>query len=63
MRSNQEEILNKLCLICKRPNRFHKAFWSPYQNCYVRQSISDDMAYYPLVASNDHYACIDNLEF
>ena len=59
----QEEILNKACLVCKRPNRFHKAFWSPYQNCYVRQSIEKDWNDNLLVPSSDHYAMVDNLEY
>jgi len=58
-----EEILDKSCFICGRPNRFHRVFWSPYQNCYIRQVIDDEWLDEPLVPSSDHYAMVDNLEY
>lgn len=61
-----DEILNKLCLICGKANRFHKVFWSPHFGCYTRQTIEDvwiDHVHIEFVPSNDHYACIDNLEY
>lgn len=60
-----EELLNKACLICGKANRFHRVFWSPFRNCYIRQTVDeawldDDVTFVP---SHDHYACIDNLEY
>lgn len=60
------EILDKHCLICKRPNRFHRVFWSPNTNGYQRQVIEDawlERRGIKFVPSTDHYACIDNLEY
>jgi len=58
-----EEILDKACLICGRKNRYHRVFWSPYYRMFMRQNVSDDEAYEPLVSSADHYTCLDNLEY
>lgn len=62
-----DEILNKPCLICGKANRFHRVFWSPNSNGFIRQSINDfeveQFVGFPLVSSDDHYACIDNLKY
>ena len=58
-----QEILDKACLVCGRANRFHRVFWSPQEECYIRQSIEDDLLTSPLVPSSDHYAIVDNLEY
>lgn len=60
-----EEVLSKPCLICGKENRFHRVFWSPRGNCYIRQTIDDAWLEdgITLVPSQDHYACIDNLEY
>jgi len=62
-----EAVLLKPCLICGKENRFHRVFWSPYRNCYMRQSIESDAWLggdgTTFVPSSDHYACIDNLEY
>ena len=54
--------VTSLCLICKRENRFHKVFYSPY-GYYVKQLINDKESLEPLVPSNDHYAIVDNLQY
>lgn len=60
-----DEVFRKPCLICGRENRFHKVFWSPRMNGYMRQMTED--SWLPkgveLVPSSNHYACIDNLEY
>lgn len=58
-----DEILTKPCLICGKENRFHRVFWSPRGECYIRQMIEDEWVERALVPSHDHYACIDNLEY
>jgi hypothetical protein len=61
--NNDEEILNKSCLICGKLNRYHTVFWSPYYGCYVKQSFYTDDTLKIFVPSHDHYACINNLEY
>jgi hypothetical protein len=55
------ETLNKRCIKCGQLNRFHKVFFCPDNNYYVRQGISEDWNGAPLVTS--HRALIDNLEY
>lgn len=60
-----DSILTTPCLICGRENRYHRIFWSPRSQCYIRQMIEDEWLEpgVVLVKSSDHYACIDNLEY
>jgi len=51
-------ILQKLCLICKIPNMYHRVFWNPAYNGYSQQHIESDSYW-----TTDHYAIIDNLMY
>jgi hypothetical protein len=53
--------LNKRCIVCGQLNRFHKVFFCPDRNYYVRQAIDKDFFDEPLVT--DHRAIVDNLEY
>lgn len=55
-----KEILDKPCLVCKKPNRFHKVFWSP-QGYFVRQQIAQDWNGEKLITR--HWTILDNLEY
>ena len=55
-----EAILDKSCLVCRKPNRFHKVFFSPYYDNYCKQWIDKDWNNNPLITG--HYACLTNLE-
>jgi len=59
--SEHIDMLNKPCLICGKLNRFHKVFFCPDNNYYLRQQINDDWNGEPLVTG--HYACVDNLMY
>ena len=56
------KILDQVCIACGRANRFHKVFWSPYTNHFVRQSIEINYNGEDLVAATDHYTIFENLE-
>ena len=54
-------ILDKKCLICGISNRFHKVFWAPGDNYYVKQQIEESYLNEPLITG--HFACLDNLTY
>lgn len=56
-----EEILNKKCMICGMANRFHKIFWQPEGNYFVKQQIEKTFLNEPLITG--HAACLNNLEY
>jgi len=57
-----DEVMNKACLVCGRPNRFHRVFWDPIVGYHVRQTLLDGPDT-NLVPFYDHYAIVDNLRY